>query len=147
MWGPRAGGGLGHGGSQGWHLNDGYSWKNPVTWRLGMRRAGSPGEDPGWGQATNILADSLKFCGLGLLGRRCREAGGQEVGLGAPQGPRWRFELLSLKIWGSTEGSYSELHSPWQAETRIQGMVPWSLGSRRSAGFCICWRSMWGALV
>lgn len=63
-----------------------------------MRRAGSRGEDPGWGQATNILVDSLKFCGLWLQGRRCREAGVQEeVGLGAFQGPRQRFGDIILE--------------------------------------------------
>ena len=34
------------GSGQGRHLNDGYSWKGPVTWRVGIRRAGSCGEDP-----------------------------------------------------------------------------------------------------
>lgn len=71
------------------HLNGGYSWKNPVTWRLGMRRAGSSRKNPGWGQAKCICADNLKFCRWELQKRRCREEGVQgEVGLETPLGPQ-----------------------------------------------------------
>lgn len=28
------------------HVNDGYSWKDLVTWRVGMWKAGSHGDDP-----------------------------------------------------------------------------------------------------